>query len=205
MAMLPSRRPCWLFTRGTPAYGSLLVHAQASEMTPEAIRAIVRDTPSTSHEGGRLLYDHVLRNQASRVLELGFAHGVGTVWLAGAIAALGRGKVIAVDYLPARNRRPDAPSLVREAGLEAIVELHFDPISYTWHLKRNLGRYAQEPFDFVFLDGAHSWDTDGFAFFLIDRILKVGGWILFDDLNWSYSTSASLKDTDFVKQMTEEQ
>lgn len=174
-------------------------------MTPERICEVVRDTGYTTPQQGRLLYDHIIATRATRCMELGFAHGVGTLWMAGAIAALGGGRHVAVDVLDAKDRRPDAPSLVKEAGLDAIVELNFDPISYTWHLKRNLSRYVEEPFDFVFIDGAHTWNTDGFAFFLVDRILKVGGWILFDDLLWSYARSPTLRDTDAAKRLTEEE
>jgi hypothetical protein len=38
--------------------------------------------------------------------------------------------------------------------------------------------------DFVFIDGSHTWEVDGFAFLLVDKLLKPGGWILFDDLYW---------------------
>ena len=41
-------------------------------------------------------------------------------------------------------------------------------------------------FDFCYIDGAHSWDADGFAFFLVDRLLVRNGWVLFDDLDWTY-------------------
>jgi hypothetical protein len=60
-------------------------------------------------------------------------------------------------------------------------------------------------FDFCFIDGAHSWAVDGFAFFLVEKLLKQGGWLLFDDLDWSYSMSQGLKDTDFVKNMPEDE
>jgi hypothetical protein len=46
--------------------------------------------------------------------------------------------------------------------------------------------------DFVFLDAGHTWDVTGFAFFLVDRMLNLGGWLLFDDLNWSIASSSSL-------------
>jgi len=41
-------------------------------------------------------------------------------------------------------------------------------------------------FDFCYLDGWHTWWDDGFAFLLVERLLKPGGWILFDDLNWHH-------------------
>ncbi len=75
------------------------------------------------------------------------------------------------------------------AGLADRVELVYEETSYTWYLQRLLRQQLHdgqiEPvFDFVFLDGAHTWDVDGFAFLLVDRLLKPGGWILLDDLDW---------------------
>jgi predicted O-methyltransferase YrrM len=60
-------------------------------------------------------------------------------------------------------------------------------------------------FDFCYLDGAHDWATDGFAFLLVDKLLKPGGWIIFDDIDWSYAKSPALKEKDFVKRMSEEE
>ncbi len=60
-------------------------------------------------------------------------------------------------------------------------------------------------FDLCFIDGAHSWFVDGFAFFLVDRLLVKGGWIVFDDLNWTYSTSPSLQNTKRVKNMPKDE
>ena len=41
-------------------------------------------------------------------------------------------------------------------------------------------------FDFCYFDAGHSWDVTGYAFFLVDRLLKPGGWVVFDDLDWTY-------------------
>lgn len=172
-------------------------------MTPAEIRAIVGATPHTSHAQGEELYEFIRKHRLTRCLELGFQHGVGTIWLAGALRSLGGGEVIAVDLKNKPTPVPSAPELVNRAGVADIVELHDDPISYTWHLKRNLTRYVQQPFDFVFIDGAHTWDTDGFAFFLVEQILRPGGWILFDDLNWSFDDPA-MKNLPSVRSMTEE-
>jgi len=44
-------------------------------------------------------------------------------------------------------------------------------------------------FDLCFVDGAHSWGEDGLAFFLADRLLEVGGWMIFDDLDWTRASA----------------
>jgi hypothetical protein len=47
--------------------------------------------------------------------------------------------------------------------------------------------------------------VDGFAFFLADRLLKPGGWMLFDDLDWTYATGATLGNTEQVRLMPREE
>src|SRR5262249_45704922 len=54
-------------------------------------------------------------------------------------------------------------------------------------------------------DGAHNWFTDGFAFFLVDKLLKPGGLIIFDDLDWTYEESPALKNREELKYMSEEE
>ncbi len=60
-------------------------------------------------------------------------------------------------------------------------------------------------FDFCFLDGAHDWFTDGFAFLLVDKLLKPGGLIVFDDLDWTFDSSPMLRGTDKIKNMPVEE
>jgi predicted O-methyltransferase YrrM len=153
-------------------------------------REIVRDTGGgTSPERGRQLFDWVREHRPASCLELGFAHGVSTVYLAAALEANGAGTVQSVDNRSALEREPPAAALVKRAGLEARVELFYEDTSYNWFLHRRLREQlsdgaVQPAYDFCFLDGAHTWVDDGLAFFLVDKLLEPGGWILFDDLPW---------------------
>ena len=110
-----------------------------------------------------------------------------SVWIGSALEGNGFGTLTSVDILAAHQRRPTARETLERAGLTDRVELN--RTSYTWYLQRVLRQQLRdgriEPvFDFVFLDGAHTWDADGLAFLLVDRLLKPGGWILLDDLAW---------------------
>lgn len=64
---------------------------------------------------------------------------------------------------------------------------------------------CQPVYDFCFIDGAHNFQIDCAAFFLADKLLKPGGYLLLDDLFWTYDSSATLKNTDFVKQMSDDE
>lgn len=64
--------------------------------------------------------------------------------------------------------------------------------SYNWTLGRLLDEPKPPRFDYVFIDGAHLWGLDALAFFLADRLLKVGGHIDFDDYDWSLALSETM-------------
>lgn len=69
--------------------------------------------------------------------------------------------------------------------------------SYNWSLMKLLQKHSEPIFDYVYLDGMHTWDIDGFTFFLVDRLLKPEGYIDFDDYGWSLAISPSLKPSVF--------
>lgn len=62
--------------------------------------------------------------------------------------------------------------------------------SYNWSLMKALKDGLK--FDYVFLDGAHTWAHDALAFFLIDRMLKVDGHLDFDDYGWTIDRSPTV-------------
>jgi predicted O-methyltransferase YrrM len=143
----------------------------------------------TSLQRGEEIHRFVKEHRFERCLELGFAFGVSSVWIGSALEWNGFGTLTSVDLQTAHERRPTAEEIVGRAGLAERVELVYEETSYTWYLQRLLRQQLHdgqiEPvFDFVFLDGAHTWDVDGFALLLVDRLLKPGGWILLDDLDW---------------------
>lgn len=65
--------------------------------------------------------------------------------------------------------------------------------SYNWSLMQLLAEHGQPVFDYVFLDGAHTWALDALAFLLVDRLLKDGGYVDFDDYGWTIARSPSMR------------
>lgn len=63
--------------------------------------------------------------------------------------------------------------------------------SYNWSLAKLLEKNAGPIYDYVFIDGAHSWAVDALTAFLADRMLKVGGYLDFDDYDWTFGASPS--------------
>jgi len=166
--------------------------------------------PHIQTSSAKVLYNFVLNGDIKYILELGFAHGVSTCYMAAALEEKGVGLITTIDNQAAKRRKPDIFELLRITNLEKYVNPIFADTSYNWELMKMIDKQTEhnkcEPiFNFCFIDGAHSWEVDGLAFFLSEKLLKPGGWILFDDLNWSYSSSPTLKDTDFVKKMPDDQ
>ncbi len=174
------------------------------------VLAPVGGRAATTLAAGRLLYDFVMESRADAVLELGFAHGNSTCYMAAALDELGRGSVLTVDREDARTREPNIFELLDRTGLGSIVHPVFAHSSYNWELLRLLeqqrvGHDTDALFDFAFIDGAHTWEADGLAFFLVDKLLKPGGWLLFDDVHWTHAASPTVRNSARVLAMSEEE
>ena len=143
----------------------------------------------TSPERGAELYEFVRAHGCRSCLELGFFQGAGSVYIGAALEANGDGYLTAVDLPSALELTPTAQEIIKRAGLEHRVEQVNHPSGYNWFLHDRLreqlrGDRYESLYDFVFLDGGHTWGRDALAFLLVDHLLKPGGWLLIDDLDW---------------------
>lgn len=149
------------------------------------VAAAVEGIPFMTSWQGRRVYDHLRRAGARDVLELGTAHGASAAYMAAAVAANGGGRVVTVDRY--RFEGPAPEETLARAGLGDVVELVRIPhSSYVWWLKEEVERGALDAFDFCYLDGQHDFTVDGMAVLLVERVLRAGGWLLLDDLDWTY-------------------
>lgn len=174
------------------------------------VAEILKNVPHMSPSQGKLIYDFVRSSGSQNILELGFAHGTSTCYMAAALDINGSGLITTIDKQSAKDRKPDISTLLTRTNLNKYVKYIFSDTSYLWELMKiidcqTIQGVCQPIFDFCFIDGAHSWEVDGLAFFLVEKLLQPGGWILFDDLNWTYSTSPSLKNVKWVNELPEEQ
>ncbi len=161
--------------------------------TFDGVAAAVAGVPFMSPEQGRVVYDHVRATRPAEVLELGTAHGVGAAYMA---AALRRQRRRAAGHRRLRRARATTPrpeQVLARAGVADRVEVVREFSSYTWWLKEQVQARSDahgncEPrFDFVYLDGAKNWTVDGLAVVLVEKLLRPGGWLLMDDLDWTYA------------------
>ena len=158
-------------------------------MSIESVAAVVGDTPYMSVDQAQRITDLIAGNNLARVLELGFAHGVSTCYLADAVNEMPNGSVTSIDLTASAELEPRAEDLLELCGLSSRVALIREPRSFTWRIMNWLEEGRTECFDLVYLDGGHTWDVTGFAFFLVDRLLAPGGWLVFDDIDWTIENS----------------
>lgn len=155
--------------------------------------------PFMTARQGRSVYDHLRRERATTVLELGTAFGASAAYMAAAVVANGGGRVTTVDrYHFNSGPAPPPEQTAERLGLAGTIDfVRIDHSSYTWWLKQQIegltdrAGNAQPTYDFCYLDGAHDWNIDGLAVVLVERLLRPGAWLLLDDLDWTYASSAS--------------
>ncbi len=156
------------------------------------VHELLDGVPYITRQYGTLLYEHILRHKPEECLELGFAHGKSSCYIAAALDELGRGHLTSVDLDSSRDREPNLEGLLERCGLTRYVTIAREPNSYTWFLKKKIQQRSAsgvcEPlYDFCFIDGPKSWTIDGCAFLCVDKLLRQDGWLLFDDVDWTYA------------------
>lgn len=162
----------------------------------EDIAAHLKGVPFIEPNRAKLLYDFILQQKPQECLELGFAHGSSSCYIAAALDEIGSGHLTSVDLTKdVVDWDPSIEDLLAKTGLAKYVTVAREKTSYTWFLKKKIeaqtiDNHCEPVYDFCFIDGAKNWTIDGMAFFLADKLLKQNGWILFDDMNWTYQTMA---------------
>jgi len=155
---------------------------------------------------GKILYDLVTDNNIENVLELGFFHGVSALYMAAALEEKGAdGLITTIDKLNAKELEPNIEYLSYNLGLSAYIKPIYAHDCYTWELLRLLELKPRPSFDLIFIDGAHIWKTDGFAFFLCDKLLAENGYLIMDDIWWSMSKNAVPNNDEYTKKYSNEE
>jgi predicted O-methyltransferase YrrM len=160
-------------------------------------RSDVAEAELPALEANDVTVDMVAILAPSVVAEIGVARGATSLALARVMA--NRGDLHLFDY----------EDVVQRVGAEVNahgfhnIHLHGNSRrlhdSYNWSLMRLLRDQPGFQFDYIFLDGAHTWAHDALAFLLLDRLLAPGGHIDFDDYDWSIAHSPSMNPKRFPK------
>jgi predicted O-methyltransferase YrrM len=163
---------------------------ERSEMKAIDVEKAVGNLPYMSRDEADYLHSFFDDNGIRSCLELGFFHGVSSAYIAAKMAEVG-GHLTTIDRIAAKQRQPNIDQLLEKLNLSEVVTVIYEPRSYTWALMKLLEGSTTEQFDFVFVDGGHGWDNTALAFFLVAKLLKPGGWVVFDDLGWTLADSRS--------------
>ena len=145
----------------------------------DQIRAAVKGVPFICDENARMLYDLVLDGERNDCLELGFAHGVASCYIAGAIDELGSGSLTSVDLLSAGDWQvPSIEELLGRLGLTSFVRIVRTHTGYNWFLRDEIRRRTgasggcEPAYDLCIIDGPKNWTIvrdSGFPRFEVAR------------------------------------
>lgn len=165
---------------------------------PEFARLVelVADTPWMTPYQGRKVWDHIRTNRPEVLLDVGTCYGTSAAYMAGACKANGIGRIVTVDS----GQFDDQVDIVTwcralwdrcEVG-DLIEPVRISHSNYAWWLMEQVSKRTKRGvcnpiYDFVYLDGAKWLTLDSAAVIFIEQLLRPGGWLLMDDLDWSYA------------------
>lgn len=133
------------------------------------------------------IYQCIVDNRLHACLELGTGYGTTSCIMTAAVEQIGGGRVTTVDHF--LHQPTNVHVLKAHTGMERNPEFVLEKLGYNWYLadliaSRTVEGVCEPLFDFCFLDGAHEWVPDSLAVFLVAKLLKPGGWIVLDDVNF---------------------
>ncbi len=115
-------------------------------------------------------------------LEVGLAYGVSALAICDALFKTTQTKHIVID--PHQNIKPIWGGIglynLKRAGFRDLIEFYEQPSYRALPMLES----ADTKIDFAFIDGWHTFDYTLVDFFYIDKMLKEGGFVVFDDADW---------------------
>jgi predicted O-methyltransferase YrrM len=113
-----------------------------------------------------------------RSIEIGCAYGVSSLYICSALSQVGAERHVVID--PGQSKLWEGIGLanIRRGGFGDLVTFYEEPS----FLRLAVMTQANERYDLAFIDGAHTFEYVLTDFFLLDKILRVGGVMIFDDV-----------------------
>ena len=128
---------------------------------------------------GEFLQNLISASEARTTLEIGLAFGISALFICEAVSQTPGGRHIIVDPAQFSDAwKGCGIQSLKSAGYGDIIEFYELPSHRILPELHSTGRQV----DFAFIDGAHNFDYALVDFFLVDKLLKVGGLVAFDDL-----------------------
>lgn len=135
-----------------------------------------------SNEEGKLIQDCIHSIKAEISVEVGLAFGTSALFICDSLVKTKKTKHYVIDPYQMYENSYDGIGLnnLKKAGYESIVNFIEKPS----HLALTELESQKIEIDFAFIDGWHTFDHALVDFFLVDKILKIGGIIIIDDTDW---------------------
>jgi predicted O-methyltransferase YrrM len=127
---------------------------------------------------GELLQAWLAEHRPRRVLEIGMAYGISSLLICDALTQIGACDYHIVDPFQHTDWCSVGVANMQRAGFADAYVLHVEPSELC--LPRLLGQ--QTRIDCAFVDGFHTFDHALVDFFFVNRMLDVGGIVIFDDV-----------------------
>lgn len=147
-------------------------------MTEDGKTRTLRD--AISRDEGDFLQEMIRSARPNISLEVGCAYGISSLYICEALREINATKHIIMD--PHQHSMWEGIGLanLRRSGYLGLIDFH-EAFSY-----QCLSRLTEDnvTIDFAFIDGNHMFDYVLVDFFLIDKLLRVGGIIVLDDLSY---------------------
>ena len=126
---------------------------------------------------GEALRDWIVRERATRTIEVGLGYGISALYACDGLLANGGGAHVAIDPHQATRFADCGLQLLDEAGVAELVEHHAE------ESQTALPRFLAEGrrFDLAFVDGNHRFDYVFVDLVYLGRLLRPGGIVLVDD------------------------
>ncbi|PSP11493.1 MAG: hypothetical protein BRC50_11650 [Cyanobacteria bacterium SW_11_48_12] len=99
-------------------------------MKIDEIKTKVEGIPYMDRTQAETITNIILENNFNNILELGFAHGVSTCYMAGALDKLGSGKITTIDLEKANRLKPNIEQLLNTLGLAKLATVLYELGSY---------------------------------------------------------------------------
>jgi len=159
----------------------------------DLVDTLYSDLRYMTHAKAKILREVMLEEDARTILEIGFAQGKSSAYIAAVLEDQGEGSLLTIDMQSATRQSPNIEDVLEKLGLSHRVTPLYCKRSYTWELQRLINAPETPQFDLCFFDGGHTWDSTGFGVVLVDMLLRPGGVMILNDLDWSIGRSPYFK------------
>jgi len=133
---------------------------------------------AVSREEGNLLRCLAAKAQVRRTIEVGFGNGVSSLYICSALQGKEGVQHTAIDPFQTSDFHGRGVANLRGAGIDffRLIELPSEVA-----LPQLL--HDGERYDLALIDGLHTADQTMVDFYYLDRLLRAGGFLVFDDVN----------------------